>query len=294
MSDIKRDEGKSIYRNSMGRNPMDGNGMDRILIPIKMKLLSDTIFGNGMSIPGEEDISVLTDDRGFPYYKGSTFKGVFRDEMKHFLEWGGCTEDRLIETLFGKGNHGADEPEDAARRLVFSDFTLSAHVRDVIYAEIGNDPGRILDCLSNTRAFTRISEEGTAAKGSLRYARCVNQGLFFYSTISCSAKDEELVKEVLPFVKWIGTLRNRGFGHVRIEPEKASANLQETAETNLQETAEMPLQQAAETSLQETAEMTLKETVDMPLPKTAQTPLQKMAEMPLRHTSETPGGGDAR
>ena len=38
-----------------------------------------------------------------------------------------------------------------------------------------------------------------------------------------AAEDEDLVEAVLPFVKWIGTLRNRGFGNVRIEievPEK--------------------------------------------------------------------------
>ena len=48
---------------------------------IKMELLSDAIFGNGMSVPGGEDISVLRDMYGFPYYKGSTFKGVFREEI---------------------------------------------------------------------------------------------------------------------------------------------------------------------------------------------------------------------
>ena len=46
---------------------------------IRMELLSDAIFGNGMSIPGGEDISVLKDAQGFPYFKGSTFKGVFRE-----------------------------------------------------------------------------------------------------------------------------------------------------------------------------------------------------------------------
>lgn len=54
---------------------------------IKMELLSDAIFGNGMSVPGGEDISVLRDMYGFPYYKGSTFKGVFREELYRYLEW---------------------------------------------------------------------------------------------------------------------------------------------------------------------------------------------------------------
>ena len=48
---------------------------------IKMELISDAIFGNGASIPGGEDIAVLSDEYGFPYYKGGTFKGVFREEL---------------------------------------------------------------------------------------------------------------------------------------------------------------------------------------------------------------------
>ena len=39
---------------------------------IQMHLESDAIFGNGMSIPGGEDIGVRTDAHGFPYMKGST------------------------------------------------------------------------------------------------------------------------------------------------------------------------------------------------------------------------------
>ena len=46
---------------------------------IKMELLSDAIFGNGMSVPGGEDISVLRYIYCFTYYIGSTFKGVFRE-----------------------------------------------------------------------------------------------------------------------------------------------------------------------------------------------------------------------
>ena len=56
---------------------------------IQIRLLSDAIFGNGQSIPGGEDISILCDDKGFPYYKGSTFKGIFREELIRLLEWKG-------------------------------------------------------------------------------------------------------------------------------------------------------------------------------------------------------------
>ena len=39
---------------------------------IQMHLESDAIFGNGVSIPGGEDIGIQTDTNGFPYMKGST------------------------------------------------------------------------------------------------------------------------------------------------------------------------------------------------------------------------------
>lgn len=195
------------------------NDTDRIVLYLKMTLLSDTIFGSGMSIPGEEDISVLTDAQGFPYYKGSTFKGVFREETERYILWTERTGSIDVHSLFGESTPGSSDKVQESRRLVFSDFVMSPHVRKVLIDEIGDDTGKILDCLSHIRAFTRISEDGTAAKGSLRYARCINQGIVFYSTLSCSHADLPLVKEILPLVKWIGTLRNRGFGKVLIEIE---------------------------------------------------------------------------
>ena len=160
---------------------------------------------------------MLTDERGFPYYRGSTFKGVFREEMARVLAWERKDSSGELEILFGEGRPGADSSEENRRRLVFSDFVLSSGVRETIREEIGDNPGQILACLSNMRAFTQISRDGTAEKGSLRYARCINKGLIFYSTILCSAEDAENIIETLSFVKWIGTMRNRGFGNVRIE-----------------------------------------------------------------------------
>ena len=46
--------------------------------------------------------------------------------------------------------------------------------------------------------------------------RCVNKGLYFYSNIECKKEDEQLIEEVCSLIKWIGTMRNRGFGKVQI------------------------------------------------------------------------------
>lgn len=185
---------------------------------IKMELLSDTIFGNGMSVPGAEDISVLHDEYGFPYYKGGTFKGLIREEYERYLGWLGNSSEEIsakIKNLFGESGDDSDNG-----KLVFTDFVLSPYVKKTVNDEIKNDADAILDVLTNIRSFTSINENGVAKQGSLRMARCVNKGLCFYSQIDCDKTMENELAEVISTVKWIGSMRNRGFGKVKITVEE--------------------------------------------------------------------------
>ena len=184
---------------------------------IKMKLLSDTIFGNGVSVPGEEDISVLCDDYGFPYYKGGTFKGIVREEMLNYLGWMG-RDTRKADALLGKSGDSNINDND---KLVFSDFHLSGAVKRAVLDEVGDNPQIIRDAFTNIRAFTEIDRDGIAEDGSLRLARCVNKELIFYSDVKCPKEDEKMLEEVLALVKWIGSMRNRGFGKVEIKKVEA-------------------------------------------------------------------------
>lgn len=187
------------------------------VLNIKMKLLSDVVFGNGMSVPGGEDIAVLCDDKGFPYYKGGTFKGVFREELERYLGWtmeDEASASKLVSELLGD----SDAMELGEDKLVFSDFQLSDYVKKAMLDEIGSeDKESVTAALTNVRAFTSISDDGTAKVGSLRSLRCVNKGLYFYSQIRCDEKYVDTVKDVLALIKWIGSMRNRGFGKVLVE-----------------------------------------------------------------------------
>ena len=40
--------------------------------------------------------------------------------------------------------------------------------------------------------------------------------MVFWGEITCLEKDKEIVKETLGMIKWIGSMRNRGFGRVKI------------------------------------------------------------------------------
>lgn len=185
-------------------------------VKIKMELLSDAVFGNGMSVPGAEDISILCDVNGFPYYKGGTFKGVFREELMRYLEWTENDENKRKEIVEKMLGWSGDDDTLNTRKVVFSDFVLSDYIKKQVIEEIGNNPESIQDCFTNLRTFTEIEDTGIVKEGSLRMLRCVNRGLCFYSEIFCVDEDVQYVKEVLSLIKWIGTMRNRGFGKIKI------------------------------------------------------------------------------
>ena len=45
----------------------------RITLYVRVRLLSDTIFGAGFSVPGGEDIAVCEDSKGYPYLKTGSY-----------------------------------------------------------------------------------------------------------------------------------------------------------------------------------------------------------------------------
>lgn len=180
---------------------------------IKMKLLTDTIFGDGMSVPGGEDISVLHDAQGFPYFKGSSFKGIFREELERYLSWTNAEDRDLVNTMLGK----IGDEDELCKKITFSDFELSDSVKNMILTEVESNPDIVLQSLTNLRTFTAIDMDGIVKTGSLRMARCVNKNLTFYSEIDCDKEQSKIIKEVLPLIKWIGSMRNRGFGKVRVD-----------------------------------------------------------------------------
>ena len=60
-------------------------------------------------------------------------------------------------------------------------------------------------------------EDGTASDGSLRTVRCIKKGLVFFGNISFSDDDKELIAETVSSVKWVGSMRTRGLGKVKME-----------------------------------------------------------------------------
>ena len=185
---------------------------------IEMTLLADAVFGNGLSIPGGEDIATQMDDQGFPYLKGNTLKGMFREELINLLGWTGKDEKETDETVCTLMGEGGSEQLDETRKVRFSDLVINPELRKTVEEET-DDLAEHIAMFTYTRDFTSL-EDGMAKEGSLRQCRTVKSGLHFYGTCYCAKEDAELVKEVLSLIKWVGTIRNRGFGKVSIVVEE--------------------------------------------------------------------------
>lgn len=168
---------------------------------IQINLLSDTIFGSGYSIPAAEDIGSCVDKEGYPYLKGSTFKGVFRESFENIVSWEGINES-IVSDIFGEADWSGVTDET---RLHLTDFVLKS--RTQLNPE---------DCFTY-RSFTSI-EDGVAADGTLRVARCILRGMSFIGEMSLQADEStiRLLKDASLGIKFMGTLRSRGFGRVNV------------------------------------------------------------------------------
>lgn len=194
---------------------------------VKIKLLSDAIFGSGKSIPGGEDIGVLHDTYGFPYIGGSSVKGVLREEIENYFVWTEVKDSKKrIEELFGRAGDKTDKNhmnKDGESKLSVSDFVLPLFLRKAVLEELDihdkqkkqQNQDLVLDIFTGIRTFTKI-EDGRNKDHSLRNARFVKSDLIFEGEILCAKEDEKLVRDCLDYVKWLGTMRTRGFGHVHV------------------------------------------------------------------------------
>lgn len=179
---------------------------------VKIELLSGTIFGSGKSVPGGENITVQADEEGFPYLLASTFKGILREEMVNLKDWLPKRYSLFdIKELFGaEGEHCIDD-----KRIIISDFTVSENVKMYVRkSKLISE--QITECFTSTYTFTSINDDGIAKAGSLRQCRYINKGIVFYGNIKCSEDVCDFVKDGLSAIKFIGTMKSRGFGRVRV------------------------------------------------------------------------------
>lgn len=182
---------------------------NQVILNVTMKLCSDAILASGSSIAGGEDIAICVDEKGYPYVKGTTLKGLLRESVNNLVAWGAYPDS--VAELFGVEDFAGAAGQ---RRLCFTSLTLV------------NAPADPADC-TGERIFTRL-EDGMVKEGTLRSAACIYEGTVFAGKIFCDKQDVSLVKDALAGIKWAGTLRSRGFGRVRFTCERSTATTKNT------------------------------------------------------------------
>lgn len=185
---------------------------------IQVKLLTETIFGSGHSIPGSVDLEVVHDEYGLPFMKAKTFKGNFRDAMQDITKFIGNKKcKRLMEKLLGQEDDGVN----VWRTLKFSDCMLNKNIKNILEYGVNKSEINSLEvkeALTEIRSFTSIEDDGSYKEGSLRHMRVVKKDLVFYVDLYCNREllEEELslIAITSKYLKHIGTMRTRGKGEV--------------------------------------------------------------------------------
>lgn len=187
---------------------------------IRVKLLSDTIFGSGESVPGVVDSEVLHDQHGLPYMKGKTLKGRLREEsdmLRRCLPKS-AEMDAAHNAIYGSGG------DDCRVHMTFSDLELDGNLRAVIegiIADKANDVDEmdVLQAVTSIYTATSIDyETGKAEKGTLRKSRVIKSGLVFYAGLSAdwelTEKEEAFLGASVAALRYLGVAVTRGRGNV--------------------------------------------------------------------------------
>lgn len=180
---------------------------ERIILNVRMELLSDCVFYAGTGVPGGEHMAVVRDADGYPYLKSTTLKGALRESIRNVLAWtgdgkdGGKKAQKTLTALFGR--RGSTEPQP--RELQFTSLRLAQPPEDAA------------NCFSTRRSIA--IEGGVTKKGSLRVTMVIRKGQVFEGTLRCAKEDEMLVRRGLSAIKWIGGMVQKGLGRVQVSSQ---------------------------------------------------------------------------
>lgn len=208
---------------------------------MQIQLLSETLIGSAEGYGAIIDKDSVFDEVGLPIIPGKRIKGILREQAE-LLEK--IRKLNSVNVLYGKpnsvqtlfGNIGLTDK--ATEYLSVSSFTLSDYKANKDYLKYLIQEGQIsrsevIEYFTTLRMITKIDGDGIAADTSLRTIRVLNKGLIFTGELSFDPLQETDFKNIVSLTRRIGSMRNRGLGHIQckliahpvseVEPEKSLA-----------------------------------------------------------------------
>lgn len=178
--------------------------------------------GTGKGQGTRADAIVMRNTDGLPFVPGTVLRGILRDAARLAQEAGYLGKDS-VESWFGSDLAAGNSGDDAERALEEQRYVTEPGEIRISAATLGENwswwaskTAHELDSLFRLHASTKI-EDGQAADHSLRTIEMVVP-MTLQATVNGLQPDaeESFSTYVLPFVRSLGSYRNRGFGRVSL------------------------------------------------------------------------------
>lgn len=196
-------------------------------LTLKIKTCSEVLVGSGEGWGATIDSNTVFDEYGLPYIPAKRIKGVLRESALEVAEMfekskidTNCNWQKKVEMLFGKRGERDSSP------VCFSNLYLEEYEKNkewLRWAMLEGYPSLIsrdmvLRTFTNIRQQTAIDEDGIAKENALRTIRVLKRGILFSGAVQIEdgVGFEPLCLAVCN-LRYIGTNRNRGFGHIYCE-----------------------------------------------------------------------------
>ncbi|MBO6206362.1 MAG: hypothetical protein J6O73_05425 [Lachnospiraceae bacterium] len=195
---------------------------------ITITLKSDLCVGSGYAYAGIVDSDICYDKNGVPFIPGKRLKGCFRETANSYLY---CLyDDKFLSKLFGERGQ-----KESSKLTIGNAYIIGYDkISPILQTKIRQNPEKfnqqsILEQYSRVIGQTKLTESGSAEKGSLRYTRVVNHyapgapftELSFEACISADMnnQEKEALEKIIKATKNIGLKRNRGLGSISIKTD---------------------------------------------------------------------------
>lgn len=201
---------------------------------ISINLESNCLLGSGEGWGSVVDTDIVFDSIGLPYFPARRLKGCIKESAEEVLEimnFAGVSRfgNGIIRDIFGS-------PGDSnGANVIFNNLHLSNYKEVALWCSwalqelkgaVSNEV--IVNSFTNIRQQISIDKKGIAEDKSLRTLRVLKSGLKFEGIVTIR-KDTQDVIDLLAFscanLRYVGTMRNRGFGKVKCTFEKENDNL---------------------------------------------------------------------
>lgn len=216
---------------------------------LRLDLHTYWLCGSGRGEGPEADEVPLLTPEGLPFVPGRTLRGLIRSaiELLGRVDPSACPPDRIV-ALLGSAPDGndlwftgrGDEDDDFEASMETGRFQNRAGSLRVGSATLGRTPAEkeawrawarssmptpespegfvevrehVLSHLRTRLSFTKVDTGGVAANKTLRTVEVVVP-LTLHAYLEASPDGLDLVGRALPYIRGLGSMRNRGFGRM--------------------------------------------------------------------------------